>query len=145
VFPSVFSFYRLFSNLSLEFKLVLQQFNFKSLQKRQIGNLSVAAVTIKAMKKNKTLFSWRLTLIIVLGCLGGVAVTLFGRHVDSMSDLPLGPTPLSWTFKTSSAKVTATFSEKSNMIKKRVLAEPVLPEIDMVVPAETEQALFALG
>lgn len=110
-----------------------------------IGNLSVAAVTIKAMKKNKTLFSWRLALIIILGCLGGLAVTLFGRHVDSMSDLPLGPTPLSWTFKASSASVAATFAEVSTMEKKNGMNESVLPELDLVAPAETEHALFALG
>lgn len=86
-----------------------------------------------------------MTLIIVLGCLGGFAVTLFGRHVDSMSDLPLGPTPLSWTFKASSASVAARFSEGSNMVKKSTMGEHVLPELDLVTPTETEQALFALG
>jgi hypothetical protein len=97
------------------------------------------------MKKNGIPFTWRLTLIIALGCLGGLAVTLFGRYVDSISDLPLGPTPLSWTFKASRAGVVATFSERSNMVKESAMDEPVLPELDLVTPAETEHALFALG
>jgi len=97
------------------------------------------------MKKNGIPFSWRLTLIIALGCLGGLAVTLFGRYVDSISDLPLGPTPLSWSFKASRAGVVTTFSEASNMVKKSAMQEPVLPELDLIAPAETEHALFALG
>ena len=97
------------------------------------------------MQKNGISFSRRLALIIVLGCLGGLAVNLFGRYVDSISDLPLGPTPLSWTFKASSASVAARFAEGSTMEKKHGMNESVLPELDLVAPAETEQALFALG
>jgi len=110
-----------------------------------IGNLYAATVTIRVMKKNRTFFSRRLKLILVLGCLGGLAVTLFGRHVDSMSDLPLGPTPLSWTFKASSTGVAMTFPEENAVMKKNLNDGSMFPELDQGLPAETEHALFALG
>jgi len=97
------------------------------------------------MKENRIFFSWRLKMILVLGCLGGFAVTLFGWHVDSMSDLPLGPTPLSWTFKASSVSVAATFSGENAAMKKSLSDGSVLPELDLVALVETEHALFALG
>jgi len=31
------------------------------------------------------------------------------------------------------------------MVKKSAMQEPVLPELDLIAPAETEHALFALG
>jgi len=97
------------------------------------------------MKRNRTYFSWQLKLILVLGCLGGLAATLFGRYVDSISDLPLGATPLSWTFKKNSANVSSTFSEENAVMQKKLSDGSILPEIDLVAPAETEYALFALG
>ena len=97
------------------------------------------------MKDNRTFFSWRLKLILVLGCLGVLAVTLFGRHVDSISDLPLGPTPLSWTFKASSAGVATTFSAEKAVMKINLNDGSIIPELDRATPAVTEHALFALG
>ena len=97
------------------------------------------------MKENRKYFSWRLKLILILGCLGGLAVILFGRYVDSISDLPLGPTPLSWTFKASSAGVAAKFPAENAVKKKSPSDGPRFPELDLVSHAETEHALFALG
>jgi hypothetical protein len=110
-----------------------------------IGNFHAGTATIKIMKENRPFFSWRLTLILLLGCIGGLAVALFGRHVASMSDLPQGPTPLSWTFKASRASVAATFPETNAAMEMNLRDGPVFPELDSVIPAETEYALFALG
>ncbi len=96
------------------------------------------------MNKTKPVISWRLKLILVLGCLGGLGVFMFGKHVDSMSDLPLGPTPLSWKFKSNSRLVSTTFSEgKTQMAQSS--GTPVLPAIDTIEYGETKLALFALG
>ena len=97
------------------------------------------------MKKRSEFISWRLKLILFLGVLGGLSVTLFGMHVESISDLPLGPTPLSWTFKSSSARVTEMFSKGNSSEKVRTLKSPEIPSIDKVIPDSTELALFALG
>ena len=97
------------------------------------------------MKINRKFFSRRLKLILVLGCLGGLAVALFGRYVDSISDLPVGPTPLSWTFKASSAGVAATFADGTTGLNKDSGDVHALPELDLTAPVETEFALFALG
>ena len=97
------------------------------------------------MKKRSEFMSWRLKLILLLGALGGLGVTLFGMHVESISDLPLGPTPLSWTFKSSSAGVTEMFSKGNSSEKARTMKNPEIPSIDKAVPDSTELALFALG
>jgi len=89
--------------------------------------------------------SWRLKLILLLGVVGGLGVTLFGMYVESISDLPLGPTPLSWTFKSSSAHVTEMFSKENSSENVRAMKNPEIPSIDKVVPDSTELALFALG
>lgn len=103
------------------------------------------ADTIMSMKKEKKLFSWRLKLILVLGCLGGLGVALFGQYVDSISDLPVGPTPLSWKFKSNSAVVATTFAAGDSLMKHSGSEEAVIPLIDQNLPEETETALFALG
>ena len=96
--------------------------------------------------KHKTAFiSWRLKLILILGCLGGFGVALFSIYVESISDLPLGPTPLSWTFKSSSAHVVEMFSKGGSDMKPSILKDPEIPSIDKVYLGETEIALFALG
>ena len=96
--------------------------------------------------KHKTAFiSWRLKLILILGCLGGLGVALFSIYVESISDLPLGPTPLSWTFKSSSAHVVEMFSKGGSDMKPSILKDPEIPSIDKVYLGETEIALFALG
>ena len=100
---------------------------------------------ILCMKKKKSIISWRLKLILLLGSLGGVSVALFGIYVNSISDLPLGPTPLSWTFKASSAHVAEMFSRESSDMNINTLKNPEIPAIDKAFPAETELALFALG
>ena len=89
--------------------------------------------------------SWRLKLILLLGCLGGLSVALFSIYVKSISDLPQGPTPLSWTFKSSSAHVTKTFSKGNSDIESSTLKNPEVPAIDKAFPDETQLALFALG
>ena len=89
--------------------------------------------------------SWRLKLILLLGSLGGVSVALFGIYVNSISDLPLGPTPLSWTFKASSTHVAEIFSKENLTMESSTLKNPEVPGIDKAFPAETELALFALG
>ena len=88
-------------------------------------------------------FSWRLKLILLLGCLGGLGVSLFGQYVASIPDTPLGPTPLSWKFKSNSARVATTFEVGSEMQKTSSAIPP--PKVDQAVPEETEFALFALG
>ena len=97
------------------------------------------------MKQKRKIISWRLKLILLLGSLGGLSVVLFGMYVNSMSDLPFGPTPLSWTFKASSADVAETFSKKNSDMESNTLKNPEAPAIDKAFPAETELALFALG
>jgi peptide-methionine (S)-S-oxide reductase len=89
--------------------------------------------------------SWRLKLILLLGCLGGLGVALFALYVKSISDLPLGPTPLSWGFKSSSAHVAEIFSKEISKMEPSALETPEVPAIDKTVPDETELALFALG
>jgi hypothetical protein len=96
--------------------------------------------------KHKTAFiSWRLKLILLLGCLGGLGVALFSIYVESISDIPLGPTPLSWTFKSSNAHVVEMFSKGGSDMKPSILKDPEIPSIDKVYLGETEIALFALG
>ena len=97
------------------------------------------------MKQKNEFISWRLKLILLLVCLGGLGVGLFGIYVHSMSDLPLGPTPLSWTFKSSSAHVVETFSKGNLSLEPSPLKKPEAPAIDNAFPNETELALFALG
>ena len=97
------------------------------------------------MKQKGAFFSWRLKLILLLGCLGGLGVALFSVYVDSISDLPLGPTPLSWTFKSSSAHVTDLFSEGGADMAPSISKAPEIPLIDKTSFGETEIALFALG
>ena len=84
-------------------------------------------------------------MILVLGCLGGLALGLFSQHVASMSDSLLGPTPLSWGFKSNSARVAAAFETSKDMreLKQSTITRP--PSIDLAIPQETESALFALG
>ena len=98
-----------------------------------------------SMKQKRKIMSWRLKLILLLGSLGGVSVALFSMYVNSISDLPLGPTPLSWAFKTSSAHVEEIFSEGNPDMEASTLKNPEIPAIDKAFPAETELALFALG
>ncbi len=89
--------------------------------------------------------TWRLKLILFLGCLGGVGVALFGMYVESIPDLPVGPTPLSWRFKSSSARVETLFSKGEKSMEEIALKNPEIPEIDKAISGETELALFALG
>ena len=98
-----------------------------------------------SMKQKRKIISWRLKLILLLGALGGVSVSLFGIYVNSISDLPLGPTPLSWTFKTSSAHIEEIFSKGNPDMESSNLKNPEVPAIDKAFPAKTERALFALG
>ena len=98
------------------------------------------------MKKNQdNFFSWRLKLILVLGCLGGLVLGLFSLHVASMPDAQLGPTPPSWSFKSTSGRVAAAFEKGSVMQEQFQLTVLMTPAIDQAVPDETEFALFALG
>ena len=91
------------------------------------------------------MFSWRLNLILALGCLAGLALGLFSQHVASMSDVPPGPTPLSWKFKPNSARVAAAFETGAVMHDKHQKTKPLRPVIDQGSPQETQLALFALG
>lgn len=97
------------------------------------------------MKQRSKFMSWRLKLILLLGCLGGVSVALFSIYVKSIPDLPQGPTPLSWTFKSTSAHVTKTFTKGNSDIESSTLKNPEVPAIDKALPDETKLALFALG
>jgi hypothetical protein len=56
------------------------------------------------------MFSWRLKLLLVLGCLGGLALALFNQQVASMPEAPLGAAPLSSQDKPSSGRVVAAFA-----------------------------------
>lgn len=114
-------------------------------QKSQGGLFLANTVTMTFMKKKRSFMSWRLKLILLLGCFGGVGVVLFGMLVESMSDLPTGPTPLSWNFKASSARVATLFTEEGKVMGETVLKNPDIPEIDKAISGETEMALFALG
>jgi hypothetical protein len=98
-----------------------------------------------AMKKRETWMTRRLGLILLVGCLGVVAVMVFGDYVDSISDTPLGPTPLSWGFKSSGAHVADIFAEKNSMQAQTAAKPRTIPKIDQVIPKDTELALFALG
>jgi hypothetical protein len=89
-------------------------------------------------------FSWRLKLILTLGGVAGLVLLVFGDHVASISDLPNGPTPLSWGFKTKVAQVAAFFSTEAGVNGMRV-DPPGPPPIDLEFPEQTETALFALG
>jgi hypothetical protein len=113
--------------------------------KTPIGFSFAAAVTIVVMKKKNKFLTWRLKLILALGCLGGLTLAISARYVESLSDTPLGPTPLSWTFKSSRASVVTAFAEESVMKNEEHPIEPVVPAIDQVLHEETEHALFALG
>jgi hypothetical protein len=109
------------------------------------GLLPAKAVKIVFMIQKSKFMSWRLKLILLLGCLGGLGVALFALYVKSISDLPLGPTPLSWGFKSSSAHVAEMFSKEISKMEPSALETPEVPAIDKTVPDETELALFALG
>jgi hypothetical protein len=97
------------------------------------------------MKQKRKFIFWRLKLILLLGSLGGLSVALSGIYVNSISDLPLGPTPLSWTFKTSSAHVAEMFFKENTDVESNTLKSIKVPAIDNAFPPETELALFALG
>lgn len=96
------------------------------------------------MRKEPDYFSWRLKLILALGCLGGLLVGLFSLYVTSLPDVSTLPTPLSWKFKSNSASVAAAFATGTDMSNKQ-LSEPLRPAMDQAFPKETELALFALG
>jgi len=98
-----------------------------------------------SMKRKSSFISWRLKLILLLGCFGGVGIVLFGMYVESISDLSVGPTPLSWKFKSSSARVATLFTEGGEIMGETALKNPDIPEIDKAISGETELALFALG
>lgn len=91
------------------------------------------------------MFSWRLKLLLVLGCLGGLALALFNQQVASMSDAPLGAAPLSSQDKPSSGRVVDAFATGAVMHDNNQLTDSMLPAIDQSPPAATEHALFALG
>jgi len=97
------------------------------------------------MKQKSKFLSWRLKLILLLGCLGAVSVVLFGIYVKSISDLPLGPAPLFWTFKSSNNHIVETFSKGNSVMESRTLKNLEVPAIDKAFPDKTELALFALG
>ncbi len=107
--------------------------------------MPIKTATIVLMKKKSEFISCRLKLILLLGCLGGLGVALFGMYVESISDRPLGPTPLSWTFKSSSAHVAEIFSKGDSDMESSTLKNPEIPAIDKTFPDETKRALFALG
>ena len=94
----------------------------------------------RALKK---WFSWRLKLILAIGCLGGLVLVLFGQYVASISDTPIGPTPLSWKFKSNSARVATAF--ETGLVMQKQGSDLLPPAIDQMVPEETTLALFALG
>jgi hypothetical protein len=96
-------------------------------------------------RKQHQFFSWQLKLILALGCLGGLALGLFSQHVASISDAPLGATPLSWRFKPITTRVAAAFEVGDVIHDKNQLTDPLLPVLDQALPEETELALFALG
>ena len=89
------------------------------------------------------MFSWRLKLILLLGCLGGLGLVVSGQYVASISDDPLGPTPLSWKFKPNSARVATAFEVGPDL--QNNMSDMLPPAIDQMLPEETEFALFALG
>jgi hypothetical protein len=97
------------------------------------------------MKKRETMMTLRLGLILLVSCLGGVAVMMFGDYVDSISGTPLGPTPLSWGFKSSGTQIADTFAEVNSMQIQHAAKPGAIPKIDEVIPKDTELALFALG
>jgi hypothetical protein len=95
--------------------------------------------------KRHKFFSRRLQLILSLGCLSGLALGLFGQHVESMSDDPLGPTPLSWKFKPITSRLAAVLENGAAMQDKNQKTSTLLPGLDQAPPAETALACFALG
>lgn len=97
------------------------------------------------MKKKYTIMSWRLKLILLLGCLGGLGVGLFSVYVDSISDLPTAPTPLSWSFKSSNARVAEFFINEKTTVTVPASHKSDIPLIDKETPIETKLAIFALG
>ncbi len=83
-------------------------------------------------------------MILVVGGLGFLGVHTFGQYVDSLSDLPTGPTPLSWKFKLNTSLDSQTFSNGEYQVNKTPL-NPEIPPIDQADYPVTQTAMFALG
>ena len=96
-------------------------------------------------RRQPKIFSWRLKLLLVLGCLGGVALALFNLQVASMPAAPLGAAPLSSQDKPSSGRVVDASVTGAVLHDNNQLTDSILPAIDQSPPAATEHALFALG
>ena len=80
-------------------------------------------------------------------CLCGVAALglfFFSEHVESLSDVTPGPTPLSWGFKLQTAQV-AKFFKAEAAVNDSTGRNRALPAIDQATPERTSIALFALG
>ncbi len=83
-------------------------------------------------------------IILLIGGLGFIGVHIFGEYVDSISDLPVGPAPLSWKFKPNASIVSQTFDQGEFQVNKMPL-HPEIPLIDQADYPVTQTALFALG
>lgn len=94
--------------------------------------------------KKKNFISRPMQLVILLGCLAGVGLWLFGRHIESMDDSPNGGIPLSWGFKMTNRKVANFFSLDQSKVRAGQ-QDMAPPQLDLQVPEKTETALFALG
>ena len=68
----------------------------------------------------------------------------FSEHVSSLSDDPLGTTPLSWGFKLQAAQVGKFFKPEAT-VNDPTERNRALPAIDAGIPERAASALFALG
>ena len=97
------------------------------------------------MKRKRKFSPCRLVVILTFGVLGLLGVNAFSQYVKSISDLPVGPTPLSWTFKSNTRLVSQTFNQGEIQVLDKMSPALAIPEIDRVDYSVTETALFALG
>ena len=96
-------------------------------------------------QSQRTILTWRVGVAVASGLVAGLGLLLFSQHVARMDDSPNGRTPLSWTFKSNTANVSTYFEMESVMNTAGQAGTLPLPEIDRVIPQETDFALFALG
>jgi len=95
-------------------------------------------------EQRKQLISWRLKLILISGCILGLALGIFSYHVERMDDSSNWAAPISWTFKAKSRSIPEFFRVDNGRAADSI-GDSSPPTIDQLIPKETEFALFALG
>lgn len=98
------------------------------------------------MKVQKSKFlTWRIKLILVIGCFGSLALWLSGNYVETMESHSPNSIPLSWTFKSTAANIPKFFRTEQHVVSVGEQWAPSQPEMDQTAHPSSRIALFALG